>query len=82
MTQELVQNPDDSMPSHPLFPVVPRFRNVAAFRLVEDSNVHLENGDVVQGKAGDWVLQIDYFAFVVVSNIAFRALFKSPPATI
>ena len=74
---ELVTNPDDSIPSKALLPIVPRFRTIASFQLEEDSNIHLDNGETVSGKRGDWLIMVDYFQYVVLSNETFKILFKN-----
>ena len=74
---ELVTNPDDSIPSKALLPIVPRFRTIASLQLEEDSNLHLDNGETVSGKRGDWLIMVDYFQYVVLSNETFKILFKN-----
>lgn len=74
---ELITNPDDSIPSKALLPIVPRFRTIASFQLEEDSNIHLDNGETVSGKRGDWLIMVDYFQYVVLSNETFKILFKN-----
>lgn len=79
---ELITNPDDSIPSKALLPIVPRFRTIASFQLEEDSNIHLDNGATVSGKRGDWLIMVDYFQYVVLSNETFKILFKNAPPQI
>lgn len=79
---ELVTNPDDSIPSKALLPIVPRFRTIASFQLEEDSNIHLDNGETVSGKRGDWLIMVDYFQYVVLPHDTFKILFKNAPPQI
>lgn len=76
---EIVTNPDDSIPSKALIPIVPRFRTLASFQLEEDSTIHLDNGESLSGKRGDWLVMVDYFQYVILPHSAYKILFKNTP---